>query len=106
MENNDSEITEEKTAEGIKFIIKGRVNSDNADELQGKLQKALNDGQINIVLDMFRVDFLSSAGIRVILKTYQDANDAGGKFGIEMPSRNVRNVLGMTALDELLIKKS
>ena len=103
MKNSDSEITEEKIAEGIRFTIRGRVNSDNADELQEILEKALNEGHKKIVLHMFWVDFLSSAGIRVLLKAYQDANTAGGKFGIEMPSQKVKNVLGMTALEELLI---
>ena len=104
MKNSDLEITKEKIAEGIKFIIRGRVNSDNADELQGILKKALNDGYKNIVLNMIWVEFLSSAGIRVILKLFQDANNAGGKLRIEMPSENVRNVLGQTALDEMLIR--
>ena len=103
MDNDYFEITEEETAEGVKFILKGRVNSGSAGELQDKLQKALNEGKINIVLNMLFVEFLNSAGIRVILKTYQDANRAGGKLEIEKPSQNVRNVLGMTALDEMLI---
>ena len=104
MKNGVLEIIEEQTPEGVKFIIKGRVNSENADELQTWLEKALNDGKKNIVLNMIWVEFLSSAGIRIILKAYQNAKKAGGIFGIEKPSQNVRNVLGMTALDELLIK--
>ena len=76
------EITEEKTPGSVKFIIKGRLNAVNADEFQEKLQKALNEGHKDIVLDMYRVDFLSSAGIRVILKIYQEAHKSGGKIGI------------------------
>ena len=97
-------ITEEKTPEGIALTIKGMVNSMNADKLLDRLKEAMKDKQKNIILNMFWVEFLSSAGIRVILKTYQDANDLGGSLGIKMPSENVRNVLGMTALDEMLIK--
>ena len=106
MKNNDSEIYQENTTDGIKFVIKGRLNSDNSDGLHDLLQKALNDGHKNIILNMLQVDFLSSAGIRVLLRAYQEAKDAGGNFGIEMPSKRVKNVLGMTALDELLFKKS
>ena len=104
MNNTDLEITEEKTPEGIKFSIKGYINSVNADKLQNKLQKAMNDGEKNIVLNMLWVEFLSSAGIRIILKAYQEANNAGGTLGIEKPSQNVKNVLGMVALGEMLIK--
>ena len=103
MKNENFEITEDQIPGGSKFIIKGRVNAINADELQLKLEKAFNDGQKKLVLNMLRVEYLSSAGIRVILKMYKQAKDVGGKLGIEMASENVRNVLGMTALDDMLI---
>jgi stage II sporulation protein AA (anti-sigma F factor antagonist) len=103
MKNEDFIITHEKKDNAVKFILKGRVNSLNANELDYKLEEALKEGQKNIVLNMHMVEYLSSAGIRAILKVYKDAKEAGGKFGIEMPSESVKNVLGMTALDEMLI---
>ena len=104
MKKDEFEIYEDGTGDGVKFTLKGRVNSIHADALQEKLHNALNKGQKNIVLNMHWVEFLYSSGIRVILKAYQDTINAGGSFGIEMPSNNVKNVLGMTALDEMLIK--
>ena len=89
--------------EGIKFILKGRVNSVNADELQSKLEEVMNSGQTNVILNMLWVEYLCSAGIRVILKTYKNLKASGGRFGIETPSQNVKNVLGMVALSEMLI---
>ena len=103
MKNEGFEITKEKTKDGAKFILKGRLNSTNADELQYMLDETLKDGKMDIVLNMLKVEYLSSAGIRVILKAYKNAKETNGKLGIEMPSQNVRNVLGMTALDEMLI---
>ena len=104
MSINNLEITQESIMRGVKFIIKGRINSVNSPELQEKLEEALKEGHNNIVLNMLRVDHLSSAGIKVILKAYKDAGKTGGKLGIEGPSESVRNVLGMSALDKMLIK--
>ena len=104
MKNEDFEITEEKIPDGIRFIIRGRINSIDADELLQKMELALNDGYKNIVLNMIQVEYLSSSGIRVILKSYKEAKGKGGKLGIEMPSANVKNVLGMTALEDMLIQ--
>ena len=97
-------ITKDKDkSEGItRFIIQGRVNSKNSPVLQFKLEDALKDGDTNIALDMSQVEFLSSDGIRIILKIYKQAEKACGKFRIERPSENVRNVLGMVALNEML----
>ena len=104
MNDKDFEITKQETGNGVKFVLKGRLNSASANELQYVLDKALREEQINIVLNMLKVEYLSSAGIRVILKAYKDSKGAGGTFGIEMPSENVRNVLGMAALGEMLIR--
>ena len=104
MENIELEIEEEKTQEGVKFVLKGRIYSENADRLQNTLQKALNSGQKNIILNMHQVEFLSSAGIRVLLKTYHNANDVGGKLGIERPSQTVSNILSMLSVNNILIE--
>jgi anti-anti-sigma factor len=97
-------ITQEKTANGVKFILQGRIDSNNSVALGRKLSTALEDGQVNIILDMCFVEFLCSTGIREILKAYKKAGEKGGKLGIETPSEFVKNVFGMVALDEMLIK--
>jgi len=93
----------DKTLGLIRFTVKGRVNSNNAPALQYKIEDALNYGELNIILNMEQVEYLSSDGIRVILKIYKQAEKAGGKFKIERPSEIVRNVLGLVALNELLV---
>jgi anti-anti-sigma factor len=101
--NQELTVTQDKNQGGGRFTLKGRVNSVNAPRLQYILEKAQEDGDINIVLNMLHVEFLSSAGIRVILKTHKDVVRAGGALGIEEPSENVKNVLGMAALEEMLV---
>ena len=103
MKNENFEIAQEDVPEGVKFILRGRLNAANADELQLKLDEAIKNGQINVILNMLWVEYLCSAGIRVILKAYKDLGASGGKFGIENASQNVKNVLGMVALSEMLI---
>ncbi|MDR0316536.1 MAG: STAS domain-containing protein [Treponema sp.] len=98
------EITEEKNNGVVKFFVKGRIDATSADMLDYKLQNAFKDGQSKIILNMSLVEYLSSIGIRVILKTYKQAAETGGKFNIEHPSEFVKNVLGMTALDSMLIE--
>ena len=103
MKVDDIEITKEKEGSRVRFILRGRISLTNAPTLQFKLEEALKIGENDIVLNMSQISFLSSAGIRVILKTHKRALEVGGSFGIEDPSENVKNVLGMTALDELLV---
>ncbi|MCL2805610.1 MAG: STAS domain-containing protein [Treponema sp.] len=103
MDNEDLKITE-NIDEGIcRLYAKGRVDSNSADMLLVRLENALNNGLKSIVLDMSQVDYLSSIGIRVILKIYKQANENGSTFNVERPSKIVKNVLGMVALKEMLV---
>ena len=91
--------------DAVCYKIKGRINSINANELEFKLNKTIREEEgKNIILNMSQVEYMSSTGIRVILKIFRQCKEANRKFNIEFPSENVRNVLGITALDELLLK--
>jgi anti-anti-sigma factor len=92
------------TQEGVRLTIHGHVDSNNAVALGCALDKALKEGQSTIILNMLQVDFLCSTGIRVILKAYKEAQTAGGRLSIEEPSECVRNVLGVVALNEMLVQ--
>ena len=97
-------IKEKDEDQGItRFTVMGRINSQNSFMLKFKLEDSLRYGETNIVLNMADVDFLSSDGKRIILNTYKEAEKAGGKLRIEDPSKTVRNVLSMVALDGILI---
>jgi len=98
----DLEIAEDKSEGLCKFTLTGRVNADNADALLDRLENVQKEGQTNIVVNMSHVDYLSSVGIRIILKTYKKALELGSKFSIERPSQIVKNVLGMVALNEMM----
>ena len=88
----------------VRFILQGRVNSLDANKLQFQLEGALDSKKKQIVVNMLQVGYLVSTGIRVLLSAYKKAKQYGGEFYIEHPSENVKNVLGMTALDEMLLK--
>jgi len=102
MENEEIEIEQGKIPG--KIIVKGRINTLNAPRLESEIINTLNAGNKHIILDLSRVSYLSSTGIRVLLKTFKQANTLGGKLNIEHPSENVKNVLGMAALKEMLLE--
>lgn len=84
--------------------IGGKIDSMNAEKLKEHIAGLISDGWKNMILDMSGIAFFSSTGIRVVLATYKQLHAEGGSFFIENPSQNVRNVLGMVALNTLLLK--
>ena len=108
MDNQEFSVTEEKDetpgGKTLRFFIKGRVTAANADTLQRMFNDRFADWRGDIVVNMRHVQFLGSGGIRVLLIFHRWAENRGSRFLIERPSESVRNVLGMTALDKLLLK--
>ena len=98
------QITEESKAFSCYLRVSGDVNTLTAGVLEEALGRKIAD-KANITLNMNQVGFLSSMGIRVILGAYKKASKLGLILRIDNPSENVKNVLGMTALDELLLNK-
>ncbi|MCL2758941.1 MAG: STAS domain-containing protein [Treponema sp.] len=101
--DDDLEINQEIKDGICKITAKGRIDSNNADFLLEKLLEIIKEGQKVIILNMAQIEYLSSIGIRVVLKLYKQAMDDGGSFKIESPSKIVKNVLGMVALQEMLV---
>ena len=97
------EITKSKIGDTVRFYIKGRISSSTSNKFTKELNNAISMRQSNIILDMRDVQFLSSMGIRAILSTYKQAVAIGGRLQIVNPPENVVNVLGMAALNTMLL---
>ena len=106
MNQDNFKITKEKNPNNVKLTIRGRLDIVNADLLQIELNELMKEKPDCILLNMSHVIYLSSAGLKVVLKTYKDAKNAGSILGIEMPSEKVLGILEMTALERLLISNN
>jgi anti-anti-sigma factor len=97
-------IEESVSGKTAYFMLKGHVGLNEASFMESVLEKTARPGCNNIIINMCLVNSFSSAGIRVILAMYKKLKSMGGKLQIDNPSENVRNVIGLTALDELLLR--
>jgi len=78
---------------------KGRVDSNTAPELEQALVKLQSEGRTHLVLDLSEVEFLSSAGLRVMVSTMKNLRKIGGDLVIASPNSRVREVLRLAGLD-------
>lgn len=63
-----------------RIAIVGSLDSNTAPELQQSIDKEINDSVSATIIDYEGLDFLSSAGLRVIFKTKKIMDGNGGKF--------------------------
>ena len=82
--------------------VKGRVDSETAPELDDALTKLLQGDRNKIIVDLQGVDFISSAGLRAVVKAYQAANKSGGDLRLASVSTPVEVVLRTVGMMQML----
>ena len=93
-------MTVEKTMDGSTAVLhlEGWLDTQNAPVLAQALNE-LDDSVEKLVLDMEKLEYISSAGIRQIVTAYKEMN---GSLTLKNLSAEVASVLHMTGLDKKL----
>ena len=79
----------------------GRVDSDSAPHLDEALTKLLQDHN-KLVLNLQDVEYLSSAGLRAIVKAYQAAKKTGGDVHLACVPEPIEGVLLTVGMTQML----
>lgn len=73
-------VTTDPTHSMARVHLAGGLNTDTAPAFEDRLAKVLADGHALTVLDMQDLDYISSAGLRVIFKASKQAQAAGQRL--------------------------
>ncbi len=96
-------ITVKNNDSNSRVNLQGRIDSTNAPAVEKQIFEALADNTENIIIDAEKLEFISSAGLRVILrlrKTYKNIEIIG-------VSSEVYEILDMTGFTEMMpVKKA
>jgi anti-anti-sigma factor len=82
--------------------IEGEVDAHTVGALDETLSDLLAQGQSRLVLDLSRMGFISSPGLRAILFAQRAAGQQGGQVRAFGLSARVRRIFELAALDEVL----
>ena len=82
--------------------VSGDLELDTAEVLERHVEGRLTEGERRIVLDLTRVDFCDSSGLRVFVKLHRQVADQGGVLRLAGPAVTVRTVLELSGLDSYL----
>ena len=92
----------EKKAEGTSLTIAltGRLDTVTAPELEGALKDSL-DGVAKLVIDLEKLEYISSAGLRVLLAAQKMMN-LQGEMKVTHVSEVVMEVFEVTGFSDIL----
>lgn len=86
--------------ENVTLTISGRLDTTTAPELEKTLDNVL-DGTKELVFDMTNLEYISSAGLRVILKA-QKAMNAQGSMKLIGVNDSIMEVFDITGFLDIL----
>jgi anti-anti-sigma factor len=81
--------------------VKGRIDSETAPELDTALSKLLDDQRNKIVLNLKDVEFLSSAGLRTLVKALKGAQSGGGDVHLASISEPIEGLLLTVGMNQM-----
>lgn len=92
-----------KTLEGTKLTVavEGRLDTLAAPELEEALAPELDQIK-TLIFDMADLEYMSSAGLRVLVNASQTIENAAGKMSIVNVNEGVREILDITGLTDVL----
>ena len=93
-------IQKKKDGGALCVALEGRLDTTTAPDLEKALRDSLN-GVTNLTLDFARLEYISSAGLRVLLSTHKAM---AGKGGMKVTHVNeiVREVFDVTGFSDIL----
>jgi anti-anti-sigma factor len=100
------EITRAVHDEQFELKLKGRMDATWSDHVARALAESVRSGQHTIMVDMAEVDYISSAGIRILVLYARQLLAIQGRLGVINASSSVRRVLELAGLEALLLSRS
>jgi anti-anti-sigma factor len=100
------DVTVRRQGEWVDVRVKGRFDATHAERVDRELKEVMSDGGHCIRLNLADVEYISSAGIRVLLAYYRDLKRLGGTLTVVEPSEMVRSVLDLSGFSGHLLEES
>jgi stage II sporulation protein AA (anti-sigma F factor antagonist) len=93
---------EEPSAETPVVAPEGRIDSTAAPTLQTQLLMMIGAGPRGLILDMARIGYVSSAGLRVLLIASKALNERGGRLILCAVAPEIQRVFDISGFSDLL----
>jgi anti-anti-sigma factor len=82
--------------------IDGRLDAASAPILERKISSLMDEGHHHLILDFSRIDYLSSAGMRVLLSATKKLKAQKGALVLFSVADDVGDIIKMAGFDKIL----
>ncbi len=93
-------INKNAAGSNLTVSLEGRLDTTTAPQLEEELKSSL-DGVTDLVIDIKDTQYISSAGLRVLLSAQKIMNKQG-KMVVKNPSEEVKEIFDVTGFSDIL----
>ncbi len=96
-------INKNANGKDLTFTLEGRLDTTTAPRFEADLKGAI-EGVENLVIDISKLDYISSAGLRVLLSAQKIMNNQGSLV-VMNPTEEVSEIFEVTGFADILTIK-
>jgi len=95
-------VTQSTNNNDLSLSICGRIDAITSNQLSEEIDKALESKFETLILDFREVDYISSAGLRIIIVVQKKITAGGLKLELTNMNETVKNVFDITGFSQIL----
>ena len=95
------EFTQEQAGDVVIVKLSGRLDSSTAPPTEESFTRLLANGPLHLAIDLSSLEYISSAGLRVLLVVARKLQQAKGKVVLFGLVPNVREVFQISGFDRI-----
>ncbi len=95
-------ISQEPMEQGVRILLQGELTLQTNTQLESVLKEAVKSKLKNVVVDMSRVNYVDSSGLRLLVDYHHQLSYLQGKLVLFGMTPNVKKVIEVTRLNQVL----
>jgi anti-sigma B factor antagonist len=95
------EIAQSKTGSINNLMISGKLDAYSSGDLEKKLDSLINEGSVQFVVSLEKVEYISSSGLRVFLAGLKKVKKQNGDIKLACMQPNIKEVFDIAGFTQL-----
>lgn len=97
------DIKKTKQDDTLTIVLVGRLDTITQEALAKELEAVFADEKVNLVFDITALDYISSAGLRVLLTAQKKINALGAAMKITGAKPDIKDIFDMTGFSDIMV---
>ncbi|MFH1161324.1 MAG: STAS domain-containing protein [bacterium] len=95
------EVTDQKKDKCSVIHITGRLDTTNYTVLEKKLMELIDSGESRLLVNLAKMDYVSSSGLRILLMALKRVAVAKGKFALCSLQENIKEIFEISGFTNI-----